>query len=703
MEPGSRAVDTAVEPRSGYALAVSLKEILVALIEEIRTQTPFESIVAVAGFERQIAGSGAGVSADEVDAFVHELSGRRPGFAFLHDGVFGAEERSPLAELRSLRFPVLVPAATPSESFIAAVVVDAPPNHPELDRVRALLEAAAPYLFKSAETHAMRAKVGGMESHRLLSMRVLDALPDPVLIMDADSRMVLSNRRATELLVTGPDDSRGRRHAIETNNLFFSAFRARAILEPKGPTAARELLFVDPVDGSDLLFEVLELPFHDPANLSDSHIFVMRDITDLRLAASELEIQFNRSLAAEYAARRESERLNVIIENAGVPILVTDRHTNVVLMNREAERLLDVGSRGLTASPRALDIRANDAKLAGFINEFLLQSRQRREARFYFVDPDEAREFPALAMSTKIIDEHHEPTAVVTVLHDLTQEVENQRLAEELRRFNAELEGRIAAATQELERRNEELEKQRVELERASRIKSEFLATMSHELRTPINAVLGYNSLLREGLFGELTDKQEDALKRMRGAAEHLLSLINDILDLSRVEAGKLHLCATDIELGGFLDKLSEAVGPMAIQKNLAYVVEVDPDVPPMRTDETRLRQVLLNLLSNAVKFTDSGSVTLRAAPGSTAEFVCIQVSDTGIGIEEAHLGTIFEEFTQADQSATRAHGGAGLGLAISRRLIRVMGGTLSVESNVGRGSTFRVELPVTPPASWND
>ena len=547
----------------------------------------------------------------------------------------------------------------------------------------------------------MTVEVAEMQSQSLRSALALDALPDPVMVIDADARIVLSNRRAVELLVADPDDSQGRRHAVETNNLFFSAFRARAILQSDQPAAQRELLLVDPVDGSDLLFEVLDLPFQDAGSEVERRIYVMRDITDLKLAAHELEIQISRSLAAEYAARRETEKLNVIIENAGVPIVVTDRQTNIVLMNPEAESLLEVGPSGSTGSTSLHQIKANDAKLAGFLNDFLLQSRRRREARISLVSPDNATEFPALVVSTKILDERSEPTAVVTVLRDLTQEVDNQRLAAELRRLNAELGDRVLAATRELEQRNRELEERRAELERASRMKSEFLATMSHELRTPINAMIGYNSLLREGLFGALTGKQEDALDRMKRAAEHLLSLVNDVLDLSRVEAGQIYLCAEEIDLRDFIDGLSESVRPLAIQKSLTYSVEVDPDLPSIMTDATRLRQVLLNLLSNAVKFTDSGSVALRAAPNGTTDRVRIDVLDTGIGIDEAHRESIFEQFTQADQSATRSRGGAGLGLAISRKLVRMMGGTLDLESTFGKGSTFSVELPLVPPTGW--
>lgn len=422
-----------------------------------------------------------------------------------------------------------------------------------------------------------------------------------------------------------------------------------------------------------------------PEGRPPPHVFPLRDVTDLETATRELEVQFSRALAAEHQVRVEREWLDAIVQNAAVPIFVMDANARLQLVNREAARLLELLPGTAPISPSVRDVEANRAKLIGFAHELLVHPRARREARFMVVDPDEAREFPVLAVSTKVLNERGEPTAVVTVLHDLTQELENRQLER---------------TTGELTKRNTQLEEQQSALGRAARLKNEFLATMSHELRTPINAVLGYNSLLRDGLFGTLTDRQQDALARMRNAAEHLLSLINDILDLSRVEAGKLGLSPVVIEWPTFLETLSESIRPLAAAKALGFSVNIEPEVPAIRADETRLRQVLLNLLTNAVKFTDRGWVKLRVGSSAGNARVHIDVTDTGIGIEETHHETIFDEFTQVDQSSTREHGGAGLGLAISRRLIRLMGGFLTVKSAPGRGSTFRVELPCAPAAN---
>ncbi len=533
----------------------------------------------------------------------------------------------------------------------------------------------------------------------LWSKRALDALPDPVLAIDREGQVLMANRRAEELLLTRREGGPGPESAVERNGRSFSTFRAHHAPDPDGRGDHAELSLIDPSDGSELFFDVLVLPFTPGEDRHDDAVYILRDITALGRATRELRLESSRSAAAEDRVWRESRRLNVVIENAGVPIFVTDRQTKVTLMNREAERLLEVGEVPSLTSPRIHDIRANDEKLARLINEFLTEPRQRTERRLTLVDPEEAREFPVVAVSTKILDEHYEPLAVVTVLRDLTQEMENQHLAEKLRTLNAELEERIALATRQLADRNVQLEAQRAELERASRMKSEFLATMSHELRTPINAILGYNSLLQEGLFGALHEEQEDVLRRTRNAAEHLLSLITDILDLSRVEAGRVELRPTQLDPASFLNTVAEPVRPMAARKSLEFTVSVEPDAPSICADETRLRQVLLNLLSNAVKFTDAGSVSLSARRAPDGDGVRLEVSDTGVGIAEDKLESIFEAFTQVDQSETREHGGVGLGLAISRRFVRAMGGTLSVVSAVGVGTTFRVELPPTSPA----
>jgi PAS domain S-box-containing protein len=228
------------------------------------------------------------------------------------------------------------------------------------------------------------------------------------------------------------------------------------------------------------------------------------------------------------------------------------------------------------------------------------------------------------------------------------------------------------------------------ELEAASRHKSEFLANMSHELRTPLNAIIGFTRIVMRRSREVLEPKQYENLERILTSSEQLLGLINSILDLSKVEAGRVELHPGEVGLAPVLEQCMRTVEPLA---KVALVKEFDGELPPMYVDEEKLRQIVINLLSNAVKFTERGAIRVKAqaANGSVAIAVC----DTGIGIAPDKLELVFQEFEQADASSTRVYGGTGLGLAIARRLARLMGGDITAESVLGTGSTFRLTLPV--------
>jgi GAF domain-containing protein len=238
-----------------------------------------------------------------------------------------------------------------------------------------------------------------------------------------------------------------------------------------------------------------------------------------------------------------------------------------------------------------------------------------------------------------------------------------------------------------------EIETKSRELEVASRHKSQFLANMSHELRTPLNAILGYTELLVDGIYGDVPQKAGDVLVRIDRSGKHLLGLINDVLDLSKIEAGQLELALADYSLQEIVHTVVTQVEPLASEKRLALHVAVASDLPPGRGDERRLAQVLLNLVGNAIKFTDIGSVRIAAYRDGDA-FV-VAVTDTGPGIAEADRRRIFEEFQQADSSSTRKKGGTGLGLSIAKRIVELHGGRIWVESAVGQGSTFSFRIPV--------
>jgi signal transduction histidine kinase len=236
------------------------------------------------------------------------------------------------------------------------------------------------------------------------------------------------------------------------------------------------------------------------------------------------------------------------------------------------------------------------------------------------------------------------------------------------------------------------LEEKSREVEAASRHKSEFLANMSHELRTPLNAIIGFSQLLRERMVGEVNEKQEEYLDDIISSGNHLLSLINDVLDLSKVEAGQIELEVTPFSLRDALERGVLMVRERAAENEVGVTLEVDPEADVVEADERRIRQVVFNLLSNAVKFTPEGGSVILSSARMNGE-VRVSVSDTGPGIAAEDQARIFEEFQQTDVGARQLEG-TGLGLAVSKRLIELHGGRIWVESELGKGSMFTFALP---------
>ncbi len=559
----------------------------------------------------------------------------------------------------------------------------------------AVLQAASlagPVLARMAAVEEFRLSTGRLDQQREMLTAIVNSLPDPIVIINASHDIVVQNSRAEHLLSGGEKDSEGRRRAVEINNLLFTSHLSKAAMGSKETAGSRELNLVDPDEGTDLLFEVLthELGGGDGSR-AGSTVSVLRDVTDLRRAANELERQVQRVRLAEIDAKRERDRLNLILENVADPILVTDDRSNIILMNKEAEQLFEADDS--ERWERAALVQANDTKFTTFISDFTIRPALARREQLKLQIPDTGVELPVEVVSGKILNRRGEPLAIVSVLHDLTEQVENEALYEELKKFSGELEDRIRAATADLAEQNTRLQWQSRELEKANRLKSEFLASMSHELRTPINALIGYASLMLDRIYGDLTPRQEEGLNRIQGAAQHLLALINDILDLAKIEAGRMPLHLDDVTLDDIMTEISQQIEPLVKKKSLKFNVEMPARGLVLHTDRTKVKQILLNLLSNAVKFTHHGGIHVTISRDE--EDLRFDVRDTGIGIRESDLDSIWEDFRQVDQSRTREFGGTGLGLSITRKLVDALGGHVFAESVFGKGSTFTVVLPV--------
>jgi len=239
----------------------------------------------------------------------------------------------------------------------------------------------------------------------------------------------------------------------------------------------------------------------------------------------------------------------------------------------------------------------------------------------------------------------------------------------------------------------QELEEKNELLEAANKHKSQFLANVSHELRTPLNSIIGFTRLVLRKVEGQIEKLQKDNLQKVLISAEHLLNLINGLLDLAKIEAGRMEVYAETFKLEEVIRLATATVEPLLKNGRVKLITEIAPDVPPLKTDRDKLKQSVLNLLGNAVKFTDEGEIKVAAWRENGS--LKLTVSDTGIGMKKEALDLIFEEFRQADMSSTRRYGGTGLGLAIVKKFINLMGGEISVESEPGKGSKFTITIPV--------
>jgi two-component system, cell cycle sensor histidine kinase PleC len=259
---------------------------------------------------------------------------------------------------------------------------------------------------------------------------------------------------------------------------------------------------------------------------------------------------------------------------------------------------------------------------------------------------------------------------------------------------SSELAARVNAATEELATQNELLRRQAIQLEQASAAKSQFLANMSHELRTPLNAILGYTNMLLQGVNGELPPPQRRSLTRIDSNGRHLLEIINEILDITRIEAGRMPLHLSEFRLPELIQEVMAELDPIIVRSKLAVSASLDPNLPAVHSDRQKVKQIVVNLLSNALKFTHEGSVKVLASYEVATATLHISVEDTGIGIDPIHQEKIWEDFQQVDSSPTRAYGGTGLGLSICRRLAAMLDGRISLKSAVAQGSTFTLHLP---------
>jgi len=644
--------------------------------------------------------TGIGVTLASVDGFGLDLADRtHPLVVALSGGEPVAFHDSSQPLLRALETPLgnlsfhAVPLGSSQEEVGPGLLLltgfeDGPVPDDVLWAARQLGVRLASLWYRRAQAEERRHK-----RERSWLFSIINNVTDPILLTDADGRILVANAGAEMLLTAGEDKREGWRRAVALNNMLFSASLFTNTAE-SGPTR-RELLLVDPSEGRDLLFEVLSTPV--VIRMSEVGVVsVLRNVTDLRRATEEIEENYRRLRVAEAATRAERDRLDLILNSVLDPILVTDPAGNIVRMNPPAERMFTFvgGKRSLETERR---VRTNDAVFTSFVSSLYAGQTRRWRRKLSLIDPQSGAAVPFEAISGKVVSKHGEETAVVTILHDLTEAEEKARLYEQVKRHSDELREKVREATAELAEQNELLRRQAFQLEQASAAKSQFLANVSHELRTPLNAIMGYTHLLLEGVSGDLSTPQQDKMTRIDANARHLLAVINDLLDISRIESGKMPIQIERVLLPELIDEVMTEVEPVIAGTRLAVTRALAPKLPEIRTDRQKVKQIVLNLLSNALKFTPQGSVAIRLEHDAGTDEISIAVTDTGIGIAEENQKTIFEAFEQANSSYARRQGGTGLGLSICRRLAQLLEGRIVLVSRLGEGSTFTLYLPCKP------